>query len=244
LFFDELSNAPISVQAVLYRVILERNINGLPLGDQVVMIAAGNRQADKAAAGRISTALASRFASHVEIEVDLHDWCSWALDHGVREEVVGFVRFRPAMLHDFNPSKNTELAFPCPRTWEFCSKLLDAGIPAGAEHDTICGCIGSGAAGEFLAFLEVYRTMPNPDAILLDPDGVDVPENLATLYAICGALARRASLSTFGAITKYGDRMAPEFQVMLVKDSIQHCRDIQSTSAFLRWCEKNKSVFL
>ncbi len=47
LFFDEMNSAAPSVQAAAYQLILNRRVGKYKLPDNVVMIAAGNREGDK-----------------------------------------------------------------------------------------------------------------------------------------------------------------------------------------------------
>ena len=43
-------------------------------------------------------------------------------------------------------------------------------VPAEAEYECFKGAVGEGAAAEFVGFMRIYRKLPNPDAILMNPD--------------------------------------------------------------------------
>ena len=60
LFLDELTAAPMAVQVALYQLILDRRIGDYTLPDGWYVMGAGNRVEDRAAAGRMSTALNNR----------------------------------------------------------------------------------------------------------------------------------------------------------------------------------------
>lgn len=38
----------------------------------------------------------------LEFEVDVEDWIDWAVQAGIAPEVIGFIRFRSALLHEFD----------------------------------------------------------------------------------------------------------------------------------------------
>lgn len=44
----------------------------------------------------------------LEFEVNVEDWIDWAVQAGIAPEVIGFIRFRPALLHEFDPEIPTE----------------------------------------------------------------------------------------------------------------------------------------
>jgi hypothetical protein len=76
-----------------------------------------------------------------------------------------------------------------------------------------------GFAAELTGFLQIYRSLPDPKLILLDPHGASVPTDPATLYAVCGALARLAEPSNMDALVTYANRLPDEFSVLLITDS-------------------------
>ena len=61
LFLDELTSAAPAVQAATYQLILNRRIGKYVLPDNVVLVAAGNRESDKGVSYRMPTPLANRF---------------------------------------------------------------------------------------------------------------------------------------------------------------------------------------
>ena len=55
LFLDELNSAPPSTQAAAYQLVLNRRVGNYVLPENVVMIAAGNRETDKGVVYRMQT---------------------------------------------------------------------------------------------------------------------------------------------------------------------------------------------
>ncbi len=71
-----------------------------------------------------------------------------------------------------------------------------------------------------------------------------MPEDPATLFALCGALSKKADPFTFQAIVTYGNRLPSEFSVLLTTDCIHRCPDVQETQAFIEWAKDNNHVLV
>lgn len=242
LFLDELNAAPQLVQAACYQLVLDRKLGEYTLPDGWTVIAAGNRETDRAVTSRMPSALANRFV-HLNFEVDLNDWVQWALHTGIKTEIIAFLRFRPGLLHDFDPQRG-EKAFPSPRSWEFVSRILSAAPDPEIEYEMISGTVGEGAAAEFLGFLKIFRSLPNPDAVLMAPDTAPVPEDPATLYAICGALARKSSDNTIDRLCIYANRLPAEFSVLMIRDCVQACPSVVNSRGFISWASDHADVLI
>lgn len=237
LLFDDRSQAGTDLQKVLANVILERELHGHKMADGWHVISTGNRQSDRAGANRTLSHLADRETVY-EYETHLDDWTTYALDNNFNPMVVSFIRFRPGLLHDFdaNRAKNAT-----PRGWEAVSTMMPYLQPA-IEFANIKGTVGEGAAAEFTGFCKIYRGLPNPDAVLLDPANANVPSDPATLYALTGALATRATATNFERVVTYVSRMPPEFSVLTVKMAAKRDPSLATTPAFNRWAVSHKEV--
>lgn len=238
IFLDELNAAPAMVQASCYQLVLDRKLGEYTLPEGWVIVAAGNRDSDRASTTRMPTPLRNRFV-HLDFEVDVQEWSEWAIKTSIRPEVIAFIRFRPELLSAFDRDSN---AFPSPRTWEFVSRILNSKPDPSAEHELVAGAVGSGPATEFSAFLRTFRELPNIDAILLNPTQEPVPENAAAQYAVASALARCASDSNFDRICRYLKRMPTEFNILSVRDASLYSPAIRSTAAYTKWAVENHHV--
>ena len=237
-FLDELNAAPAMVQASCYQLVLDRKLGEYALPQGWAIVAAGNRDSDRAVTTRMPTPLRNRFV-HLEFEVDSQEWCEWGIQTGIRPEVIAFLRFRPELLSAFDRDAN---AFPSPRSWEFVSKILDSKPNQSMEHELFAGAVGNGAATEFSAFLRMFRDLPNIDAILLNPLSEPVPENAAAQYAVASALARCASDTNFDRVCLYLDRMPVEFRVLCVRDASLREPAVRHTSSYTKWAIENHHV--
>ena len=165
LFMDEMNSAAPSVQAAAYQLVLNRRVGTYTLPDNVVMVAAGNRETDKGVTYRMPAPLANRFV-HLEMTVDWDDYFEWAVDNQIHKDVVGFLTFSKKDLYDFDP-KSASRAFATPRSWSFVSELLhDDDTEESTLTDLTCGAIGEGLAVKFMAHRKHASKMPNPTDIL------------------------------------------------------------------------------
>lgn len=241
-FLDELNAAPPMVQAACYQLILDRCIGEYRLPDGWSIVAAGNREKDKAVTHRMPSALANRMV-HLEFDVSLDDWVIWAQRKGIRAEVLSFLRFRPKLLHDFDPASAAK-AFASPRSWEFVSKILDASPSPSVEYALLQGTVGPGPAAEFMGFLEVWRALPTVEEILANPRAAEVPSEPAALYALCEALGEKAAPDTISSLTIYAERLPAEFSVLLMRDAVCHDTSLVYSEAFSHWAERNAEVLV
>lgn len=239
LILEELSDAPIPMQNALCGVIYDRRAGNLKLSDELFIIATGNRTEDKSGANRITSKLANRTRRFDFVE-SIDDWTEWALENDIDPVLIQFLRFRPGLLSDFDANR---FANPTPRAWERVN-AIPASLPKQMFFDNVAGEVGEGASAEYTGFREIYLSLPDIDSILLSPDTADVPTDPATLYALTGALGRKATKDNFDRVSRYLQRLTPEFNVMTIKDAIKLQPTIKSSRSFIEWASKNAEVFM
>jgi hypothetical protein len=166
LFLDEMNSAAPAVQAAGYQLILNRRVGKYKLPDNVVIVAAGNRDSDKGVTYRMPMPLANRFL-HIEMRPDFASWQNWAVNKGIHKDVVGYLSFAKQDLYDFD-SKSSSRAFATPRTWCFVSDLLndDEDTDSDTLFNLVAGSVGEGLAVKFMAHRKVAGQMPEPSDIL------------------------------------------------------------------------------
>jgi hypothetical protein len=166
LFLDEMNSAPPAVQAAGYQLILNRRVGKYNLPNNVVIVAAGNRDSDKGVTYRMPMPLANRFV-HVEMRADFASWQNWAVNKGIHKDVVGYLSFAKQDLYDFD-AKSASRAFATPRSWCFVSDLLHDEV--NVDNDTlfnlVAGAVGEGLAVKFQAHRKIAGRMPEPSDIL------------------------------------------------------------------------------
>lgn len=235
LCFDDRNQAGADMQKVLANICQARNLHGHMLPAGWMVVSTGNRATDRAGANRVLSHLRNR-ETVIEFDAHLDDWSKWALDNGVRPEVVSFLRFKTEHFNGFKAENDIN---PTPRSWtEGVSAIIDV-VPKEAEYDCICGAVGKGAAAEFAAYLKVYRELPDMDDIIEAPATYKLPTEMSVKYAIVTSLEAKADSKNIDAILTYVKRLDPEFGTlfaMLIAMSVsrEHKRvSLMSNRAFL-----------
>jgi hypothetical protein len=217
LFLDELSTATPAVQAALLRVVLERRVGALRLPPGVRIVAAANPSASAADGWELSPPLANRFV-HLHWVHDrevvvrglggvwprpgLPRLAPERLPEAVefaRRAVCGFLAARPTLIHRL-PSTETRRggAWPSPRSWQAALTLLAFGTAASVSREVLAllvrGTVGDGPGLELLAHLDRME-LPDPETLLADPGGAELPERgdlrQAALEAVVAAVGAR-----------------------------------------------------
>jgi hypothetical protein len=247
LFLDELNAASPAVQAACFGLVLDRMVGSyrMPAGWRIV--AAGNRASDRAAAQRMPTALANRFA-HVFLASSgrefVADWIAWGKAAGIHPAVLALIYVRPELLHAFDPKTVDESpAFPSPRQWAKVSRVVDA--PEGIRRRLIAGLVGSGAADEFEGLFRLYHVVPGIVATALrDASAADIPADLSARFAVASALGAKATRANFHNVVAYADRLPGDVSVVPVVDAVTRDPGLKETAAFVTWSLRNKHVVL
>lgn len=242
LFLDEMNAAHPSVMAASFQLILNRRIGPHVLPDRCVIVAAGNRQTDRAAANKMPSALANRFA-HIDVEPDHVAFRAWAnAQPGMHPSIPAYIGFRPGHLHDMSVADLR--AFPSPRSWAQCSKIVNLVSDPKLRLRALAGLVGQTKAADFEAFYRSWQNMPRLEAILADPNGADVPpmSEPGMICAVSGMLAKSATRQNIKAILTYADRLPKDYSVMLIIDATKRDQDLMETRAFIEWADRNQDV--
>ena len=180
---------------------------------------------------------------HYELEPSLDAWCEWALKNEVNTTLVSFMRYRPNLLYSF---KADEYAFPTPRSWSFVDKRLrlTKNMDDSRLFFGIAGAVGTGPAGEFLAFAKIADKLPDIDNLIANPSSYMPSEDPAVLYALTGAVASRAEPAKLENIMKLGKKIPTEFQVVLVKSILAIDRALFNQPTIQDWVRVNADVVL
>ena len=234
-FLDDIGQAAPAVQAALMQLLLARRVNGHKISDHIVFCGATNDTKHMAGVAGMLEPVKSRWHSIVELEVSVDDWCAWALANNMPPELIAFIRFRPALLCDFKPTREL-INSPCPRTVAAVGQWLNIGVK---DHSVIAGAAGEGFATELTAFLQMYAKLPNLDTIIMNPDSAPVPTEAAAMYAVVAGLSRKATPNNAERVFRYLKRLPKEFEVCCVRDTTRIAPAVQNTRAYIDWSVRN-----
>ncbi|MEA1917603.1 MAG: MoxR family ATPase [Campylobacterota bacterium] len=239
LFLDELNSAPLSVQAAIYQLVLDRKIGEYTMPKKWRIVCAGNKIDDKGIVFKLPSPLINRMV-HIVLEASYEDFKVWAIKNSIHSFIIGFLGFRPDLLSSEVPSSSeTNPAFCTPRAWSMLSNIITSCSDINSIYPIIYGCVGYGAGIEFVSFIKVYKTLPNVDAILNESDYESVPTEPSALYALCAALIEKYENSSQARnLFNYSKKLPVEFAVMLIKDLIIKDEDIAELEEFDEWMSR------
>jgi hypothetical protein len=239
LFLDELAQAAPLVQSACLQLTLDRRVGEYELPERWSVVAASNRQEDRAGTHRLISPLLNRFV-HLDLEVSNEDWQQWAVLTGIAPEVRAFLNYRPLLLSQFDPAANPR-AFPTPRSWQFVSDVLPK-TPDHLLHPIVTGCVGEGPAAEFIGFLKLYRELPDLDAVLARPESAPVPREPAVRYALVGALVERCrqAQAPLAAFVTYALRLPDDFAMVALRDAMDVNKKLAALPAVQQWIARGR----
>lgn len=266
LLLDELPTAPLSVQTAAYQIVLDKVIDRYKLKDGWSCFAAGNRLTDGGQYFKMPYALANRFC-HLEAESSLDSWVDWAINNNIDYSLIAFVRFKPELLNTFEAhvkEKRQGFSFATERVLERVNDVLtnNAGLSDEILTAITGGLASAGWAAEYLSFRKVWHNMPSVQQIFTDPHSALLPEDAATQYAVCTALAGAVTYNNAPQAFDYVDRFTQlgrgEMTMLFVKDMQRRATIAQrqaqekgdttymrpeSSPAYTKWAHNNKDLF-
>ena len=160
LFIDEINRCEHTVQQELMNLILNKEINGYKLNDEVKILAAMNPSSKYGSdfdyqVVDMDAAQENRFV-WLNMEADHTQWINWAIREGIEDKVIEFISTFPEYLHKIND----EDVRATPRSYERVSKSYTIfkeqkdSIPRSVFLNVIKGNVGKVIAEEFISFIE------------------------------------------------------------------------------------------
>ncbi|MGL5614664.1 MAG: AAA family ATPase, partial [Sarcina sp.] len=162
LFIDELNRCEHAVQQELMNLILNREINGYKLTDEVKVVAAmnpSNKYEDYENSNYdvvdMDEAQEDRFV-WINMEADIKAWMKWAMEDGnISAVVIEFLSTFPEYL---NRPDTREAVIATPRSWERVSKAYNIYVNSESYsedvfYNVLKGNIGATVAQDFVAYI-------------------------------------------------------------------------------------------
>lgn len=216
LFFDELNLAPPTVSGSAYQIINDRTISDRRIGDDVLLIGAGNRAEDRANVFPMPAPLKDRFVE-MEIKVDADEWTEWAAAN-VNSHFVSFIKWKPALL--YKPDTKGSDKASTPRGIERASKMLgDEDITTSDAFEIIAASLGEGFAAQFQAYAKYYAQLSwekiysNPETV----KGFEVDKTYAVVGGMTDQFVKGVKPDRFGEMMDVVMELSPDFAIVALK---------------------------
>lgn len=199
LILEDITQAARAVQCACFQLVQERSVGAFKLSPNVRIILTGNRATDKAGARELPSPLKNRVML-LTLEPDLEEWMYWAASEGLPGVIGGFLSYRPQHFSQLpNDACKENGQFATPRSWENVGRIYKPALAFGKGEigpllEAVGGLVGTGVATEFIAFVKLQQELPNPKAVLDDPEKAlpnppSEPDRLAAMVTALGEYA-------------------------------------------------------
>lgn len=234
LFVDELLQADKYVQGAAYKIVLDRKVGEHNLHPNVRIVAAANGVLNSTADNKMVAPLKSRFI-HVDMTADTAEFKLYAEDKVANGQwnpiVLGFINFCPEHISNYDHRTINEVqTFSCPRTIEFLSKQINAGLlqlPQEVYEPVIIGTIGESAGNAFNNYLAFYNSLPSIQDILNDPDNCPMPESVGAQWALISLFLQHINASVTNQFARYIERVPnDDIKVVIYRSLLRKCPQI------------------
>lgn len=232
LFLDELSCAPLPVQAALLRLFLERVAGDNVLHPDTYVIAAANPPEQAPGGFEISAPLMGRVAA-LWLRPTEDEVLNYFLDMGeegspLRQEAQDFAltaKFSGDLLQIDIPNgcASGQRPWAAPRAWERAVRIRAAAgklLDNPATHALVAGSVGADAATAYRALLDLRKKVPSVEDIANAPEKSAVPDDLQLQLAALGLIPRVANINTWSAWI-YASRLRPEYAAACARTLLQ-----------------------
>jgi hypothetical protein len=222
-------------------------------------IAAGNYRSDKAAGVDMPSAFNNR-VFHFDFTPSWQYFSGELADMiGLHKLLAGYIRFRPQHMHLMPGEESEETnigripadarAFPTPRAWEDVSDILKLNPADDLRQTMISAKVGPLMAADFESYYQVASQFVPLDSILADPDKAPIPDSIGLMHAVTTGLAAHVTRATFGALVKYGKRLADkgygDFYVTMGLDAARHIGDeVKQAPGYVQWQTDNAALMV
>lgn len=235
LFLDEYNMATPAMMQIGQQLFLDRRYGSYKVPDGTFIWVAGNLKVHGAAVNEIPAPVNNR-CIHFDVDPDLFSWRVWALANDVSPSIVGFVEWRPELLHKFDRNAR---AWPSPRSWEMADRRLKVGL-------SLAPAVGEAVADEFAAYVELLSVLPDVAAIAAGRGkSVALPSEPSQCYALVAELSARAvkSVDAFinAAVWFSGCKDAAEWTATYIQGTMRVLRAMGGKD-FMAYVKKLQTV--
>lgn len=247
LMLDEITSSQPPVQAVMYQLVDERCVGEHVLMDNVIVIAAGNRDGDKGVTTRMALPLCNRF-THVEMAPSVEQWAQdYAPAVGLCPKRVAYFRWRQENFNTFDPTNpNLGKAFATPRSVEGAIRYdMDPDTPADVRKQQVAGIVGTAVATDFYAFMDLYTKVVPLSEIIADPEHARMPpaDEIGLTYATIANVSGSMNKENVDQLHKYIMRFPEEFIMLGWLTALRRDKSLNTSNGFIEVATKFKDTF-
>lgn len=259
MIIDEMTNGTSDTIKAIQRLVNERKLGKKILGENVVVILLGNRQADKAGSGTLSTAMYNRVTWR-DIE-----WTAQNSDEAVtyildkyKDDTpahkdasvlfAGYFAHKPMIQKDASDAimklgKESYVQWCSPRSLEALVCRTACNNWQLPEITDMAGDVGLGRAVELDGFKNLLGKMERYERVIADPDTATIPDSVEVQYAMLANLAMRAKKHDFDKVWQYVSRIKEvTMRVTFMKMALKYSFEITESKAYENLYKTDKQL--
>jgi hypothetical protein len=168
LVLDEITSCSRSVRTAAYQLLNERKLGEYVLPQGWMIVCLGNGEEDGGDFQGMEGNFANR-CSVFNVVPNLEAWKKWAFKNNINPLVSGYVSFKPADLHTYDPDNETEILFASPRSWTAVSDILNKYGYDDQDvilNSRIIANVGQRVGQQFTAFCKYKKQAVDPNDIV------------------------------------------------------------------------------
>lgn len=258
LFFDDMGQAPIDVQASLMRLF---DTHFLP--KNVLIWGATNRPGDKSGVSSLCEPLRSRFDAAYIMPVpgsqdkpdggvplcSWADWCEtwidWASNNNAPSEIIAWHKSTAGKsLYAWSPQADPSIRMADFRSWGSMITRWNKGL---RSLQYVSAVLGKAVAAEFLSFCALKDKLPTPDEVWHNPTTASVPTESSAKWLISCVLAQQVTTTVLGEFITYlnrmNDRVMMAFAARFAFKRKEIGGKLPSTPEWKKWFQENGEIF-
>ncbi len=234
ILFEELTKCLPSTTNALLQVFLDRRVANFKFGKWWVPMATGNLATSRSGDLPIPATIRDR----VWISINEHSvpaWLNWANDNNLHPSVTTFFKLNPEYLDGWDADTDP-LAFATGRSAFSLSQMCKVsknpsnwGIPF----------LGQEAGRMFELHVDMLTALPDPMAVLNDPENAPVMDNIGTAFHLASSLSYWVNKDTMKALCTYAERLAHEVGMTMVTEAARRHPEVKETAAYIAYICKH-----
>ena len=266
---DEFKGGDRMTHNSLQQFIREHQVGDWLAKGKMYVVALTNREEDRANVVRLTAPMVNRFVQ-IDVEHDFDYWRTWASTKGmmknkVHPDIIGWLSAifvggeglktekgkefaKEKSLLFCSPSPKDESPFPTPRSHEMASDVLYKfhNEDDNLVRELVSGCLGFGAAVEFMAWRKVGKEARNIVEEILNGRTVrtlDIGMQFFVNSQLTAEYARKTDHAA-GPIVKYLAELESEYAMLLCHDLAAISDKVTRDKGWIKVVEKHKKVAL
>lgn len=245
-FLDEYGQGESDVKRASAELFLNGQLGPWRIPEGWGVVAASNRSKDRSGVTKNFDFVINRRVE-VHISPDLQAWKEWALKRGVHPFFVFFAEAHPDVVFQSDIPKE-QGPWCTPRSFMMAERLL-VELNGGDRHtmfptdpgtrELVSGLLGEAATQTLFQEARLGEDLPKYDDVVKFPETAKLPTRPDAQMLLVYQCAARVSGKDFAQVTKYIERMAPEFSVTFITAATERDKSLISTRTVSEWCSKH-----